>query len=103
MWTGVNLVPELMASGLVQQGPLRALPWEGVLDQTADSLDSRWQVMKASSEGRTAAEQWYGNLFTFIIVGSFAAALMNCMNALGRSDTGNSHQVSHAGVKGSAR
>ena len=36
------------------------------------------------------------------MLGSFAAALKNCITALGRSDTGNSHQVSHAGVRGSA-
>ena len=35
--------------------------------------------------------------------GSSTAAAMNCATALGRSDTGNSHQLSQAGVSGSAR
>ena len=40
---------------------------------------------------------------TLIREGSATAASMNWRTALGRSDTGNSHQVSHAGVSGSAR
>ena len=35
-------------------------------------------------------------------VGSSLAALKNCLTAFGRSETGNSHHWSQAGVKGSA-
>lgn len=37
-----------------------------------------------------------------IMVGSASAALKNWATAFGRSETGNSHQPSHFGVKGSA-
>ena len=51
---------------------------------------------------RLDLEERGGSRHTLIMLGSFVAALKNCITALGRSDTGNSHQVSHAGVKGSA-
>ena len=44
---------------------------------------------------------WAGR--ALIMDGSRFAARRNCATALGRSLTGNSHQVSHDGVSGSAR
>jgi len=37
------------------------------------------------------------------MLGSRLTALKNCATALGLSETGNSHQWSHSGVRGSAR
>ena len=53
---------------------------------------------------RTRSQQerrWAGR--ALIMDGSRRAARRNCATALGRSLTGNSHQVSHEGVSGSAR
>ena len=40
---------------------------------------------------------------TWIMDGSFSAAAIHCLTALGLSATGKSHHVSHAGVSGFAR
>ena len=50
-----------------------------------------------------AMTQAFGAGRTLIMDGSFSAAAIHCLTALGLSATGKSHHVSHAGVSGFAR